>query len=74
VGTALHPFFRAANVAMVILEASLRREESRGAHFREDFPGEDRERWSGHLIVEGPSLENLRWSFEPLHEEGNFPR
>jgi aspartate oxidase len=73
-GTALHPFFRAANVAMVILEASLRREESRGAHFREDFPGEDRERWSGHLIVEGPSLENLRWSFEPLHEEGNFPR
>ncbi len=73
-GIGLHPSFGAATIAMVILEASLRREESRGAHFREDFPKEDSERWSGHLIVEGPSLENLKWSFEPLHEEGTLRR
>lgn len=49
--------------ALLILQAALRREESRGAHFREDFPTENDRLWRGHLEV---SLieEELRWSFK----------
>lgn len=37
-------------VSRLVLEAALRREESRGAHFRSDYP-EARPRWSGSLRV-----------------------
>ena len=40
-----------ARVATLILESALRREESRGAHFREDFPEQDDNRWLGHLRI-----------------------
>jgi L-aspartate oxidase len=42
-------------VARLIARAALRREESRGGHFRADFPQRDDARWRVHLVdVRGP--------------------
>ncbi|MBW1800822.1 MAG: FAD-binding protein, partial [Deltaproteobacteria bacterium] len=55
--------------AVLILEGALKREESRGAHFREDFPQQDDEKWRGHLQVRlSPQGERI-WGFQPV--EGN---
>lgn len=53
-----------SETALLILHAALRREESRGAHFREDFPAENDHLWRGHLEV---SLSDGKpiWSFKP---------
>jgi L-aspartate oxidase len=37
-------------LAKLMAEAALWREESRGGHFREDFPGRDEERWRVHSV------------------------
>jgi L-aspartate oxidase len=39
------------NVATLIASAALWREESRGAHFRTDFPARDDEHWRVHSII-----------------------
>jgi fumarate reductase (CoM/CoB) subunit A len=41
----------AARAASLILEAAIRRTESRGSHFREDHPKQNDEQWLGHLQV-----------------------
>ena len=54
----------ATKVANLILLGALKREESRGAHLRDDFPKQDDEKWCGHLQVclkQGAHM----WRFEP---------
>jgi L-aspartate oxidase len=41
-----------ATVALLIARAALRREESRGGHFRADFPARDDQRWRVHITDE----------------------
>ncbi|MFN8195557.1 MAG: L-aspartate oxidase [Nocardioidaceae bacterium] len=36
-------------IALALAEAARRREETRGSHWREDFPERDDARWSGHF-------------------------
>jgi L-aspartate oxidase len=42
--------FNLLSVARLIARAALRREESRGGHFREDFPARDDLHWRVHLV------------------------
>jgi fumarate reductase (CoM/CoB) subunit A len=53
----------AATAAGLIVEAGLRREESRGSHFREDFPETDDANWLGHVTVRQANGRS-EWSFE----------
>jgi fumarate reductase (CoM/CoB) subunit A len=54
----------ATTAALLILEAAKRREESRGAHYRDDFPKTDDQIWLGHLKVVLRQGEP-EWSFDP---------
>jgi L-aspartate oxidase len=46
--------FNLVTVAKLIASAALRREESRGAHFREDFPARDDRSWKFHVVDRRP--------------------
>jgi L-aspartate oxidase len=41
-------------VASLIAHAALRRTESRGGHFRSDFPARDDVHWSAHIVERSP--------------------
>jgi L-aspartate oxidase len=43
-------FYNLVTVARLVARAALRREESRGAHFRLDFPDRSDERWKFHAV------------------------
>jgi succinate dehydrogenase/fumarate reductase flavoprotein subunit len=56
----------AVNVTLLILHSALKREESRGAHFREDFPNQDDEHWKGHIQLQRSSKEGYMMTFQPV--------
>jgi L-aspartate oxidase len=54
-------------VASFLVAAAHLREETRGSHWREDFPDRDDERWGGRLVgrlTEG----RLDLTFQPIEE------
>ena len=50
-------------VAHLIVQAALTREESRGAHFRSDFPQRDLQNWQRHVVLK---QENQKLSVETI--------
>lgn len=61
-------WYSAIQTAGLILEAALKRRESRGAHFREDFPNQDDANFRGHFQVRlSPAGEHV-WHFQPLQD------
>ena len=55
-------------VATAVAASARLREESRGAHWRDDF-GERREIWLGHLLAERNPTGGLRHSFVPAGDQ-----
>jgi succinate dehydrogenase/fumarate reductase flavoprotein subunit len=56
----------AIGVSLLILQSALKREESRGAHFREDFPDQDDEHWKGHIQLRRSSEDDYEITYQPV--------
>jgi aspartate oxidase len=61
----------ALRVAALIVQAALERRESRGAHYREDFPQTDDKHWQGHLRVRQEPDGRLNWHFRPVRSSAH---
>ncbi len=55
-----------AHAASLIIQAALKRKESRGAHFREDFADQDDDNWQGHLQVKLSRNGEANWNFRAI--------
>jgi L-aspartate oxidase len=55
------------SLSTALARAALVREETRGSHWREDFPGRDDAAWRGHLVTRLDT--GLTTTYEPLDEE-----
>jgi L-aspartate oxidase len=60
-------------VAAALVQAATRREETRGAHWREDFPDRDDERWRGNLVTRLAADGTLHTDFDPLSQPAEGP-
>jgi len=56
----------AAQAACLILEAAIRRQETRGSHCREDYPKQNDRQWQGHLQVRRSAPDEDEWEFVPV--------
>ena len=63
-----HSYFELLNmidVSETIIFSSMLREESRGSHYRLDFPFRNDKEWLNHILIQ-LSNSNIRSSFEPV--------
>ncbi len=52
--------------AECVIEGALRRTESRGAHYRDDYPEADNENWLKHLVIRRVNDQTLDIEAEPV--------
>lgn len=58
-------------VAEMIIKSALKREESRGAHYREDFPVRDDRNWKVNIVLKRNNCEQMELMVEPVSQGGN---
>jgi succinate dehydrogenase/fumarate reductase flavoprotein subunit len=54
----------------MITRCAIMREETRGAHFRKDFPKTDDPKWRGNIFLKKTG-EGMSLAFHPLPEKNN---